>query len=338
MMLTLLALAALVTPTQSQTPYPERASDQQVLRECVTEAPKVLYEVKRVVDGDTIWIEREGKLEKLRLLSVDTEEKFMKGGDLSEYKPSTRYGDQCTGWAQGFFMPRSADEGPVRVGLRFPGGVEARDIYGRLLCQVVTEQGIDFNLLLVRRGLSPYFNKYGNSRICHQDFVAAQAAAQKEQIGIWDPKTNEAGKHRPYDRLLPWWEARAQAIDSFRAQAEAKPEEFIDSENLAALEAAKEKGPHRVTVLGTIAKVFDENDGGKTVLLRGSDKKLSIRVPIAARDVAAMEKLDLLGSMAEFRQNYWTITGTLAEGSRSLELRDVSLENWKPAGPEPKSK
>ena len=40
----------------------------------------------------------------------------------------------------------------------------------------------------------------------------------------------------------------------------------------------------------------------------------------------------------QFRQNYWTITGTLAEGSRSLELRDVSLENWKPAGPEPKSK
>ena len=63
------------------------------------------------------------------------------------------------------------------VGLAFPDGVEANDVYGRLLCHVILADGTDFNLKLVELGKSPYFNKYGNSRICHDEFVATQAAA-----------------------------------------------------------------------------------------------------------------------------------------------------------------
>ncbi|MFT5058420.1 MAG: endonuclease YncB(thermonuclease family), partial [Planctomycetota bacterium] len=323
-------------PPSSQPP--ERATDQEILQQCVTEAPTELHEVTRVVDGDTIWILRDGKREKLRLLSVDTEEKFMKGGDLSELKPCTRYGDECTGWAQGFFSPRSVDSGPVKVGLRFPDGLEARDIYGRLLCQVVTSDGVDFNLLLVRRGMSPYFNKYGNSRISHQAFVAAQAAAKKEYLGIWNRRTNEKGKSRPYDRLLPWWNARALAIDIFREKAKANPASFIEADNADALEASLKKGTSKITVLAIISKVFDENDGTKTVLLRGGDKARAIRVPMSADDWAALQKIDMEGSMKEMRQNYLMISGTLAQGTRSYELHGVSTSDWSLAGPEPDTK
>ena len=181
-----------------------------MLRDCSVGAPEELFDVLRVIDGDTLWIEREGQREKLRLLSVDTEEKFMER-ELSPSKPSTRYGDLVTGWTQGFFTPRTPEEGPVRVGLRFPGGVEQRDVYGRLLCHVVTEEGVDFNLLLVRMGLSPT-NKYGHSRLDHERFAAFQAKAMAEKRGVWNADTNKSGKKRPYARLLPWWEARGAAV------------------------------------------------------------------------------------------------------------------------------
>ena len=338
-MLSLLAIAALCLPLPIQgSKAPERATDQQILESCVTEKPSELFEVTRVVDGDTIWILRDGKREKLRLLSVDTEEKFMKGGDLSETKPCTRYGDECTGWAQGFFSPRTIGSGPVKVGLRFPDGIEARDIYGRLLCQVVTSDGIDFNLLLVRRGMSPYFNKYGNSRISHKAFVAAQAAAKKEYLGIWNRRTNEKGKQRPYDRLLPWWDARAQAIENFRSKAKANPTTFVEGDNPDALEASLKSGSKKITVLASVSRIFDETDGSKTVLLRGGDKKRALRIRIEAKDLEAMAKVDLMGSTDVFRQNYLLVTGTLAQGGRSYELQGVTPADWKLAGPEPTTK
>ncbi|MCP5022244.1 MAG: hypothetical protein GY930_10755 [bacterium] len=339
MLLSILAIGALCLPLPAQqSKAPERATDHEILVQCQTRKPKELFEITRVVDGDTIWIQRDDKREKLRLLSVDTEEKFMKGGDLSETKPCTRYGDQCTGWAQGFFSPRTLDSGPVKVGLRFPGGIEARDIYGRLLCQVVTSDGIDFNLLLVRRGMSPYFNKYGNSRISHEAFVEAQAAAKKEYLGIWDRRTNENGKQRPYARLLPWWDARAQAIENFRAKARENPATFVEGDNPDALEASLKAGIKKITVLGSISKIFDEIDGSKTVLLRGGDKKRALRIRIKAQDLDAMAKLDLLGSMDAFRQNYLLVTGRLAQGQRSYELQDVTPADWKLAGPQPQTK
>ncbi|HRV81449.1 MAG TPA: thermonuclease family protein, partial [Planctomycetota bacterium] len=312
------------------------ASDSDILRECKTEKPTELFTLTRVVDGDTIWIDRYGKREKLRLLSVDTEEKFMEGGDLSDSKPSTRFGDECTGWAQGFFAPRTEQEDPVRVGLSFPGGVEARDVYGRLLCHVVTAEGIDFNLLLVRRGLSPYFNKYGNSLLYHERFVSAQKAAQAEERGIWNKKTNIQGSRRPYERLLPWWTARAEAIESFRKKAQKDPIHFVDAEVPAALEGALKDGPVRVTALGSVYKIYPEDDGSRTVLLRSGDKEHSLRVVIPKDQVRTMEEFDLEGSIEDFRQNYLLIDGNLERGPRGFYLVDVKPSDWRRAGPEPK--
>ncbi|MEM7517800.1 MAG: thermonuclease family protein, partial [Planctomycetota bacterium] len=151
--------------------------------------PSELFDVTRIVDGDTIWIRRNEKEEKLRLLSVDTEEKL--GVDVSPTKPGTVFGEECALWAQRFFIGMGSDEEPPKVGLAFPDGREARDIYGRLLCNVVLADGTDFNVMLVRLGKSPYFNKYGNSRICHEAFVAAQIESRAADRGIWDPETNK---------------------------------------------------------------------------------------------------------------------------------------------------
>ena len=314
---------------------PPRASMAEVLADCVTEKPDELFLLERVIDGDTIWIQRNGEREKLRLLAVDTEEKYMGPKDISASKPSTRFGEQSTGWAKGFFLPRTPDEPPLKVGLRFPGGSEARDVYGRLLCHVVTSEGIDFNLLLVRMGHSPYFNKYGNSRIAHKAFVAAQIVAQKEKRGIWDDRTNDGGKKRDYVRLAAWWQLRADAIDTFRAKSRKEPLLFVAADEPEALQRALDGGPNEVVVFAIVDRFYEEDDGSRTVLLRSGDKKRAVRVPIPADMREAMRAVDLDGSLGDFRQNYFFVTGKLVQGRRGFDLLGVTVSDWRLAGARP---
>ena len=321
-----LPLLVLLVPAQARQTTPQatqapRASEGEVLAECAIQKPKELFDVLRVVDGDTIWIQRNGQREKLRLLSVDTEEKYHPGSrNDPRAKPSTRFGSYCAAWTAGFFAAQHPDQAPVQVGLRFPGDREARDIYGRLLCHVVTAQGVDFNLLLVRKGMSPYFNKYGNSLIDHKAFQSAQEAAKKERLGIWSPETNQGGTRRDYAKLVPWWQLRANAVESFRALVADKPLDFVEAENPDALTRAVEAGPRQVTAFGLIDRFFEEDDGSQTVLFRSGDKRRALRVVIPPEHRSAMEKLDLHGSLEDYRQNYWRVTGTIEQGKRGPQI------------------
>src|SRR5262245_2731615 len=182
-------------------------------------AAEITVEVLRVIDGDTLEVRLEGEPVTLRLLSVDTEEKITGRASSSPSKPETVFGEETAQWAKAFFAALGS---PPRVGLAFPEG-RRLDSYGRLLCHVLLPDGRDYNLLLVEQGRSPYFNKYGNSLVEHQAFERAQAAARAAELGIWNPATNRArtpgapSAVRPYERLLPWWDARAAAIEGFRA-------------------------------------------------------------------------------------------------------------------------
>ena len=163
--LALLAGLALLSPTlrpAGATPQVDSAS---------TKRPAELFEVVRIVDGDTLHILREGQTEKLRLLSVDTEEKIIPGRKGSASKPQTVFGEETRLWTEAYLEDYRDASGKLSIGLAFPGGKEARDVYGRLLCHVVMPDGTDFNLLLVELGKSPYFNKYGNSLISHESPV-----------------------------------------------------------------------------------------------------------------------------------------------------------------------
>lgn len=301
--------------------------------------PEELFEVARVIDGDTIHVYRQGRLEKLRLLSVDTEERITGRANVSATKPETVFGEECALWAQEYFAELAEDGRPARVGLLFPTEEERRDVYDRLLCHVVLPDGTDFDLLLVQLGKSPYFNKYGNSLICHEEFVAAQAKARKAKLGIWNPATNRPktkgarAARRPYDRLLSWWQARADAIDTFRRAAAADPLLHVDSESPESLaRSARAKLPE-VEVFGQIYRVFDEDDGSRTVLFRSGDKAHSLRVRIAQEDVRAHAALDFRGVRREFVQNFLYVKGRLVETSRGFEMRSPGPDAWRVAEP-----
>jgi endonuclease YncB( thermonuclease family) len=303
------------------------------------EAPQELFEVVKIIDGDTLHITRAGKLEKLRLLSVDTEEKLTPGMQDSPSKPQTVFGEETRLWTAAFLEQFRAEDGKLRVGLAFPEGREARDVYGRLLCHVLLPDGSDFNLLLVELGKSPYFNKYGNSQLCHEAFVAAQRRARRNLLGIWNPSTNRAADGetpsvlRPYERLLPWWQARADAIEEYRRASRRSPQSVLSAEDPAALAGAEERGTE-VEVFGTPERFFEEEDGSLTVLLRSSDRAGALRISIPAAARPAFEALDLPGLLEDYRQNFVFVRGVVTRGARSFLLISSRPAAWRRAGPE----
>jgi len=320
---------------------PERATSLPPSESWRPEPPAELYDVVKVVDGDTVHVQRGDAVEKLRLLSVDTEEK-LSGRSFSPDKPETIYGQETTLWAQEFIGALSTGDGPPQLGLLFPEGEELRDVYGRLLCHVLLPDGTDFNLLLVRTGRSPYFNKYGNSRLCHAAFVDAQARARAERLGVWNPATNTPAEadlpavRRPYDRLLPWWECRAQAIDGYRARRAETPHAVAATEFPDELEvlAARDPQAGAADAFGAIYRTFEEDDGSLTLLMRGDSKRaLRVRVPPEHRE--ALAPLELAARSESYRQNYLWARGVVQARGRSFELRLRSAQDLRLAGPEP---
>ena len=274
---------------------------------------------------------------------MDTEEVIRGGGSASASKPQTLFGTKCAEWAQSFFDALKDEGGEVRVGLWFPGGVEARDIYGRLLCHVVLPDGTDFNLLLLKEGKSPYFNKYGDSVEFDAEFRAAQREAREAQLGIWNPGTNRPttpdtpAVRRPYETLMPWWEARARAIGEFRTKREADATQFVDAgapDQLETVTRSSSPRPAEVEVFGAPDRVFDEKDGSQTVLFRTSDRGRALRVRIPKEAVSSHVELDLTNISEEFRQNYVWVTGELRWTGRGYEITSAGPGSWRIADPQ----
>ncbi len=187
---------------------------------------------KPVVDGDTIRVE--GKQESLRLIGLDCEETFKDEGkrqlaraDWNEYvktelaghdparppKYATWMGEAAKDFAEQFFA------GKKTVRLEWDEPSRKIDTYGRHLVLILVEDAghwVNFNVEVVRQGLSPYFVKYGRSVRYHDAFVAAQKEAQTAGRGIW--ATPGPFQHYPdYAVRLAWWNERDAAI----AEAEA---------------------------------------------------------------------------------------------------------------------
>jgi micrococcal nuclease len=172
-------------------------------------------QVTKVVDGDTIKALLNDKREFLRLDCVDTEEILN-----HDSKPRTNAGIAAAEMAQQYFMNEHGFL--TKVDIEFDGNEPAevclekyRDHHGRLICYV-HKQGENYNLKLIKEGWSPYFIKYGNSRLYHQEMMRAEADAQAHNRMIWNRQTNESSAFRNYTILMPWWSLRAAIVDDFR--------------------------------------------------------------------------------------------------------------------------
>jgi micrococcal nuclease len=124
--------------------------------------------VVRAVDGDTIEVRLDGRLEDIRYIGVDTPETV---------KPDTPV--QCFGHRASDFDHRLVEHKTVRLVF----GVERRDIYGRLLAYVYLGHRF-VNAELARRGLARTLTIPPND--LHAPlFQRLTAAAAQAGRGLW---------------------------------------------------------------------------------------------------------------------------------------------------------
>ena len=235
----------------------------------------------KVVDGDTVKVLMDAGEESLRLVCLDTEESH-RGG----YKPVTNAGKAASKWAKEFFG--ADDKGlpadDVFVDVEFdtsdPVAVcmkKHRGNYGRLICYVYKDDR-NYNFDAVREGWSPYFVKYGRSRLYHEDLMKAEAQAQAQGIGVWDPDINAGGNSRDYGELLPWWHLRAGVVEDYRRFGVQAGALSIRLDYDEIVEAANAKSP--LTVLCDLQGGIHKWAGDGALIYAGSiAQKLNLWIP-----------------------------------------------------------
>ena len=142
-----------------------------------------LYEVTRVVDGDTIVVATAGGTEKIRLIGINTPE------TVDPRKPVECFGKEASQRTHELIERKT-------VRIEVDATTENRDKYGRLLRYVYLPDGTSVNESLVRDGYARE-NSYGKTYSQRDRFRAAEAEARAAHRGLWNPS------NCPQDDPLP---------------------------------------------------------------------------------------------------------------------------------------
>ncbi len=129
-----------------------------------------LYAVDHFVDGDTIAVNMNGKVETIRFIGIDTPE---------THKPNTPV--QCYGPAAAAYIKNVIGDKHVR--LASDSLSTNRDRYNRLLRYVYLPDGTLLNEQLVRNGYAFYYPYFPFTK--SRQFEADQQAAMSGHKGLW---------------------------------------------------------------------------------------------------------------------------------------------------------
>ncbi len=129
--------------------------------------------VTKVVDGDTIWVDNNGRRQKIRMIGLDTPE------SVDPRKPVQCFAFEASAQAKTLLGGQS-------VYLETDPSQDSVDRYGRTLSYVWTESGRLFNLDMIADGYAHEYT-YDLPYRYQQDFKAAEKDARTQERGLWSP-------------------------------------------------------------------------------------------------------------------------------------------------------
>ncbi len=162
----------------------------------LSENSKTTARIIRVVDGDTVSVEIEGKNETIRIIGINTPE------TVDPRKPVECFGQEASARAQALLDNQT-------VTLEADATQGERDKYDRLLRYVFLSNGSDFGKRMISDGYA-YEYTYSTPYKYQQDYKTSQSEAENAKRGLW---ANEACNDAAGDSGTPQ-EAVTQADTS----------------------------------------------------------------------------------------------------------------------------
>jgi micrococcal nuclease len=141
------------TPTITQSPIPANTN----------------YQVVKVIDGDTIDVNIDGKTQRIRLIGIDAPE--------TSTSKNSCFGIQASQYAASVLNGK-------RVNLVPDSTQDDKDKYGRLLRYVYLEDGTFFNKLMVENGFAREYT-YQKPYQYQSELINSQNNAIENKVGLW---------------------------------------------------------------------------------------------------------------------------------------------------------
>jgi micrococcal nuclease len=133
------------------------------------------FPVDHVVDGDTVWVRRDGSLVKIRLIGMDTPE------TVDPRKAVQCFGREASAQAKRLLTG-------AQVYLAGDATQARRDRYGRELDYLWLADGHFFNQIMIRQGFALEYTYDLPYRFQHA-FRGAQQEAERQSQGLWAKST-----------------------------------------------------------------------------------------------------------------------------------------------------
>lgn len=128
--------------------------------------------VVKVIDGDTINVDLNGKIETLRLIGIDTPE------TVDPRKPVQCFGIEASNKAKEVLNGQS-------VRLEADNTQGERDKYGRLLRYIFLLDGTNFNKMMISEGYAHEYTYQSNPYKYQVEFKQAEGEARENKRGLW---------------------------------------------------------------------------------------------------------------------------------------------------------
>lgn len=134
-----------------------------------------LYNVVKVVDGDTIDVSINGETKRLRLIGINTPE------TVDPRTPVECFGKEASDKAKSLLTGK-------KVSLEADSTQGELDKYSRLLRYAFLEDGTNFNLYMIKEGYA-YEYTYNTAYKYQKEFKEAQTYAKANNKGLWSSTT-----------------------------------------------------------------------------------------------------------------------------------------------------